>query len=173
MNFMQILFLLVALVTVTAAVKVVTTRRVMHAALWLIVTLMGVAVVFALLESSFFAVVQVVVYIGAIAVLFIFAVMLTRRSMADEGAQVNRNWWAAALASLALAGVIVWVLSSWQAFGKLSAALPEGSNDIAAFGKALVSPQGYVIPFEVSSVLLVAALVGAIYVSMGKRGGPA
>jgi len=74
----QIFFLIVAAATLIFALRVVTTGNLVHAALWLVATLSGVAVVFALLQASFLAVVQVVVYIGAIAILFIFAVMLTR-----------------------------------------------------------------------------------------------
>ena len=81
----QIFFLIVALITLVSAVMVVTVRRMMHAALWLILSLFGVALFFAMLDSAFFAVVQLIVYIGAIAILVIFAVMLTRRVMDDQG----------------------------------------------------------------------------------------
>lgn len=79
----QIIFLIVALLTLGASVMVVSARRMMHAALWLILTLLGVAVMFATLESGFFTIVQVVVYIGAIAILILFAVMLTRRDLQE------------------------------------------------------------------------------------------
>ena len=68
---------------------VVSAPKILHAALWLVAALFGVAMLFAMLEASFFAVIQVLVYIGAIAILVIFAVMLTRRAMVDEGAQVD------------------------------------------------------------------------------------
>ena len=93
----QITFLVVAFVVLGSALMVVTTGNLVHAALWLISTLFGVAVIFALLSASFLAVVQVVVYIGAIAILFIFAVMLTRKDMRDQGPQLNKNWWVGAL----------------------------------------------------------------------------
>ncbi len=80
---LQVLFLAVAAVTLFSALMVVTTRKIMHAAMWLVLTLLGVAILFALLESRFFVVVQVIVYIGAIAILIIFAVMLTRRVMQE------------------------------------------------------------------------------------------
>jgi NADH-quinone oxidoreductase subunit J len=93
----QIVFLLVALATLGSGFMVVTTRNMVHAALWLVATLFAVAIVFALLNASFLAVVQVVVYVGAIAILFIFAVMLTRRDMRDQGPQLNPNWGLGAL----------------------------------------------------------------------------
>ena len=81
----QIIFLVTSLVILAASVLVVTTPKMIHAALWLILALAGVAVIFVLLQAPFFAVVQAIVYIGAIAVLFIFAVMLTRKAMLDSG----------------------------------------------------------------------------------------
>ncbi len=79
----QIIFLIVGAVTLLSALMVVTARDLVHAALWLVATLFGVAVVYTLLNAGFLAVVQVVVYIGAIAILFIFAVMLTRRQIGN------------------------------------------------------------------------------------------
>ena len=101
----QIIFLLVALFTLGSGFRVVTTGNLIHAAFWLVSTLFGVAVVFAILNAGFLAVVQVVVYIGAIAILFIFAVMLTRKDMRDHGPQVNKNWWIGALLSVLTFGV--------------------------------------------------------------------
>ncbi len=81
----QIIFLLTAAVILGSALMVVTTRNLLHAALWLVVALFGVAVLYAILQANFLAVIQVVVYIGAIAILFIFAVMLTRRELMEKG----------------------------------------------------------------------------------------
>jgi NADH-quinone oxidoreductase subunit J len=78
-------FSLLPLYTLGSGLMVVTTRNLVHAALWLVSTLFGVAVTYALLNANFIAVVQVVVYIGAIAILFIFAVMLTRKDLRDNG----------------------------------------------------------------------------------------
>ncbi|NMD31202.1 MAG: NADH-quinone oxidoreductase subunit J, partial [Chloroflexi bacterium] len=77
MTAMQIIFLIVAAVTLGAALMIATSRRMMHTVLWLVLTLMGGAVLFALLQANFFSVVQVLVYIGAIAILILFGVMLT------------------------------------------------------------------------------------------------
>ena len=96
----QIIFLIVAGVTLASALLVVTTRNLVHAALWLVATLFGVAIIYAILNAGFIAVVQVVVYIGAIAILFIFAVMLTRRELRDNTPQLNRNWWSGALVAV-------------------------------------------------------------------------
>jgi NADH-quinone oxidoreductase subunit J len=165
----QIIFLLVALFTLASGFMVVTTRNLVHAALWLVSTLFGVAVTFALLNASFLAVVQVVVYIGAIAILFIFAVMLTRKDLRDQGPQHNPGWWfGAVLAVLTFAGLF-FLLQGWSGLSATAADIPAGFDAISELGNALVSPDAYVLPFEVASVLLVAALVGAVYVAYNRK----
>ena len=165
----QIVFLIVAVVTLGAGFMVVTTRNLVHAALWLVATLFGVAVTYALLNASFLAVVQVVVYIGAIAILFIFAVMLTRKELRDQAPQMNRNWWLGALLAVLTFGGLFSILQGWSGFSKTASAYPVGFDAISELGNELVSPAGYVLPFEVASVLLVAALVGAVYVAFNRK----
>ena len=165
----QIAFLLVALFTLGSGFLVVTTRNLVHAALWLVATLFGVAVTYALLHANFLAVVQVVVYIGAIAILFIFAVMLTRKDIRDQGAQQNSNWWLGALLAVLTFGGLFFLLQGWNGMSKTAADLPSGYDSISLLGNALVSPDAYVLPFEVASVLLVAALVGAVYVAFNRK----
>src|SRR5512140_2746806 len=123
MTGMEIIFLINAGVILASAVLVVTSRNLIHAALWLIVALFGVAVLYALLNAGFLAVVQVVIYIGAIAILFIFAVMLTRADLRDRTPQLNRGWWLnLVLALISFAGLIL-VLRTWQGFSKAAADL--------------------------------------------------
>ena len=165
----QILFLVVALFTLGSGFMVVTTGNLVHAALWLVSTLFGVAVIFAMLSAGFLAVVQVVVYIGAIAILFIFAVMLTRKDMRDQGPQTNRGWWVGALIAVLTFVGLFFLLQGWNGLSKTAAALPSGFDAVAELGTALVSPDAYVLPFEVASVLLVAALVGAVYVAFNRK----
>jgi len=166
---LQIVFIITAATTLGAAVMVVSARNLVHAALWLVVSLFGVAVVFVLLNAGFLAVAQVIIYIGAIAILMIFAIMLTRRIYSESSPQVNRNWGLAAILSIALFAGLAWMLGSWSGF---STALPEMSpraDPLRELGLALVSPDFYVIPFEVASVLLLAALVGAIMVAWERK----
>ena len=165
----QIIFLVVAFFTLGSGVMVVTTRHLIHAALWLIAALFGVAVIFALLDAGFLAVVQVVVYIGAIAILFIFAVMLTRRELRDQGPQMNRNWWFGAVISALTFVGLYFLLQGWNGLSKTAANIPSGFDAVGELGNALVSPNAYVLPFEVASVLLVAALVGAVYVAFNRK----
>src|SRR5262245_45216479 len=145
----QIIFLVVAFFTLGSGVMIVTTRNLIHAALWLIATLFGVAVIFALLDAGFLAVVQVVVYIGAIAILFIFAVMLTRKDMRDQGPQMNRNWWFGAVISVVTFIGLYFLLQGWNGLSKTAAEIPVGFDTVGELGNALVAPDAYVLPFEV------------------------
>ena len=165
----QIIFLIVGAATLLSALMVVTMRNLVHAALWLVATLFGVAILYMLLNAGFLAVVQVVVYIGAIAILFIFAVMLTRRQANDTGAALNKNWWAGALMAVATFAGLAFLLQSWSGFSKTASVIPSGFDAVNQLGDALTSPAGYVLPFEVASVLLLAALVGAVYLAFNKK----
>jgi NADH-quinone oxidoreductase subunit J len=163
MSVLQIIFLVAGFVTLLAGVMVVASPKLVHAALWLIVSLAGVAVLFVLLNANFLAVVQVVVYIGAIAILIIFTVMLTRRVMVDTGPTHNRTWWVALLSALLLlAGLLalIWQLPALQVAPPALAA----DASLADLGTSLVDVNRYLLPFEVASVLLLAALIGAIAV---------
>jgi NADH-quinone oxidoreductase subunit J len=166
----QIIFLLCAVLILGSALMVVITRKLIHAALWLVAALFGVAILFAILQAGFLAVVQVVVYIGAIAILFIFAVMLTRREMLDKGAQTRSNWWLPALLGFLILTGLVFLIIGQPAFGQPAAEMPVGVDTLRNLGTALVSPDAYVLPFEVASILLLAALVGAVYVASDKKG---
>ncbi len=169
MTLEQILFFITAFVILGSALMVVTTRNLIHSALWLIVTLFGVAVLYAILNASFLAVVQVVVYIGAIAILFIFAVMLTRKELLDRGPQLNGGWWLNAVLALLTFGGLYGMLQSWKGFSKAAPDFPSAFDAMGQLGNALISPNAFVLPFEVASVLLLAALVGAVYIAFTRK----
>ena len=163
MTAVQILFLGVGMAAVLSAMLVVTVRNLIHAALWLVVTLFSVAITFVLLDAGFLATVQVVLYIGAIAILIIFAIMLTRRvMMADSGPQTHTNWWLGALLTLLLFAAVIWLI--WQTNWPQ---LPEAdlSGVMTTLGHSLVDPEKYVLPFEVASIMLLAALIGAVAIA--------
>ncbi len=165
----QILFLVCAGLILGSAVMVVTARNLMHAAFWLIAALFGVAVVYAILQAGFMAMIQVVIYIGAIAIMFIFADMLTRRDVRESRAQIGRNWPVAVLLGLLILAGLTALILAQPGVGRVAPALPSGLDPVAALGKALVSPDAYVLPFEVASVLLLSALVGAVYLAFLKK----
>jgi NADH-quinone oxidoreductase subunit J len=176
MNPLQLVFLATGGLTLVAALMVVLSPNLIHAALWLILTLAGVAVLFVLLEAGFLAVVQVAVYIDAIAILIIVAVMLTQRAMRPQPQQANRAWPWAALGALLLFLGLAFLLVQVPGVSAGPAPLTASAEaTLEELGKSLVDVNRYVIPFEVASVLLLAALIGAIVVAIppirGREGG--
>ncbi|HHH41362.1 MAG TPA: NADH-quinone oxidoreductase subunit J [Chloroflexi bacterium] len=154
-----ILFFLFGGIALGAAIGMVTARKVFHAALWMLLSFFGVAGLYVLLEAPFFAAAQLFVYMGAIGILIIFAIMLTRGMMRQRMPRVNEQWWLAGLLALVLLVVLGWLV--WQQPGVTPrAAVPEDS--LNRLGLVLVDPEGFALPFEVASVLLVMALIGAV-----------
>jgi NADH-quinone oxidoreductase subunit J len=166
LNVQTFAFFLFSLITVGGGVGVATTRNLMHAALFLILSLFGVAGLFVLLSAPFLAAIQVLVYIGAIAILIVFAVMLTR-SMTSLREIYNRPGASAIVGVLLFlflaAGVIlpVWGQNGSQPNLPVSD-LVTTTTDL---GVALVDQNAYVLPFEVASLLLTAAMIGAIVIA--------
>ena len=169
MTALQIVFLITAVVTLGSALMVVTSRHLIHAALWLILALFGVAVLYVVLNAGFLAVAQVVIYIGAIAILVIFAVMMTRTLVEDFTKQLNAQWWVAALLSVVLFAGLAWMLGSWEGFSTSLPPMAVGADPLRQLGVALVSPNAYVIPFELASVLLLGALIGSLLIARERK----
>jgi len=162
---MQIVFFaILTVITLGAALMVVTSRNLLHSALWLIASFFGIAGVFILLQAEFLAVVQVLIYIGAIAMLIIFAIMLTRRIMDPQQPRFNSQWGLvggfAALLFVGLAAVVTRV--AWPvAAGEVPV------DAIAQLGADFVGV--YAVPFEIASVLLVVAMIGAIIIARDRE----
>ena len=156
----NVAFGLIALAMVVGAVRVVTTKNVVHAALWLVLVLTGVAGIFILLAAEFIAVVQVLVYIGAIIVLFLFGIMLTRAPIGHDNGLDNDQRWAALAVGLLLFGVLASVLS--KQFGRVHVAAGNVQRTADVANSVFTT---YVVPFEVVSVVLLAALVGAVVIA--------
>jgi NADH-quinone oxidoreductase subunit J len=89
--------------------------------------------------------------------------------MRDQGPQHNPGWWFGALLSVFVFAGLFFLLQGWSGLSKTPAAIPAGFDAISELGTALVSPDAFVLPFEVASVLLVAALVGAVYVAFNRK----
>ncbi len=154
---LQVIFAIVALATLGSALGTVLARNLFHAALFLVGTFAGVAVFYVLLQAEFLAVSQVVVYIGAIATLIVFAIMLTRSVMGKEAGSLNRYAWVVAIASALIVAALVWLFTIVK-FDVSPQQVPDDA--IAQIGEGFVST--YVIPFEVASIMLLVALIGAI-----------
>ncbi len=144
-----------------ASIRVVTTKNIVHAALHLVVVLAGVAALYILLAAEFTAVVQVLVYIGAIVVLFLFGIMLTRAPIGITSNLDNDQRGVALVIALFLLGVLGAVLD--DAYG--SAKLPSDPSLDRTVDVGTSIFQDYVIPFEVVSILLLAALIGAVVIA--------
>ncbi len=156
----NILFYVIAAAMGVSAIRVVTTKNIVHAALYLVIVLAGVAAQYVLLAAEFTAVVQVLVYIGAIIVLFLFGIMLTRARIGKENDLDNDQRFVGALVAVALAGFLGAIL--WNGFEKTK--LPAGRVQTSSeVGMSIF--RDYVIPFEVISILLLAALIGAIVIA--------
>jgi NADH:ubiquinone oxidoreductase subunit 6 (subunit J) len=153
----------VGLVAVGAAVAVVSTQHLVRAGLWLVVALGAIAVEFLLLRAEFVAWVQVLIYLGAVVVLLLFAVMLTRAPIgrsADLDRPIAPAIFVGAGTGLGLAALFL------RAFGDERAVAPP-TGSAQRVGETIFSD--WVLPFEVLSVLLLAALVGAIVLSKKDR----
>jgi NADH-quinone oxidoreductase subunit J len=165
----EIVLVALGVVAVASAVAVVTTRQLVHAALWLVVTLGALAGSYLVLTAEFVAWVQVLVYVGAVVALLLFGLMLTRAPIGRSEDLDTANRPVAAVAALATAVALVTLVvdALRSAYVDLPALEPGGTA--SATGAALF--RTWVLPFEVLSVLLLAALVGAVVLSRSP-GGP-
>jgi NADH-quinone oxidoreductase subunit J len=151
-------FYLIAALMVVSAIRVVTSNNVVHAALWLVLVLAGVAAQYILAAAEFVAVSQVLVYVGAVMVLFLFGIMLTRAQIGAERDLNNRNWAIGIPVALILLGLLAWAIIDNYGDDKLpEAAGPRDTQDIA---DAVLAP--YLVPFLALSFILLAAAIGAI-----------
>lgn len=169
MTLEQVIFILVSLLTVGTGIVVVTNRNLFHAALAMMASFLGVAGLYILLDAGFLAAAQLLVYIGAISILIIFAIMLTRRMMQAREAPFNSQSGLGLLTAVGTFALLASVIVRWWGFEAITGRpeVPDSvlQGAVTALGVAFVSPGGYVIPFIMASVLLLAALIGAIYIA--------
>ena len=156
----QLAFYILAAILVGASLLAVTVRNIFHAAIYLIVALFAMSGFYILLHAEFLAAVQILVYVGAVAMLIIFAVMLTTR-MTDvriraQNEQVGVGAVVSAILFVALA-VAIWG-TEWP-----ESTLPMATDNIRSLGRLIMTK--FVLPFEIISVLLLAAMIGAIVIA--------
>jgi NADH-quinone oxidoreductase subunit J len=164
MTGLDVIFLAVALLTASAAIMTVISHNLVHAALFLAVTLAGIAGVFLVLRADFLALVQLVVYVGAVAVLFLFGLMLTRAPIGREALDSQHRGLALGVSSTLFVLLSVLII---DAFGDVRVERVVGPRT-PDIGLALF--RDWVLPFEVLSMLLLAALIGAIVLSRREDG---
>jgi NADH-quinone oxidoreductase subunit J len=161
--FAQIIFFVMTAFTIGGALGVVFSQNLFHSALYLVLSFFGVTGYYVLLSAGFLAVVQLLVYIGAIAILILFAIMFARRLMDLGESQNTHQWWLSLPIALVLWLVLLGVVISvdWPESG----AEPSGDT-VLELGQAFLG--SYLIPFEVVSILLSVALIGAIFLAREK-----
>ncbi len=152
-------FLVLAVVGSISAVAVVTARNVVHAALYLVVTLLSVGGVYLVLGAEFVAWVQILIYVGAIVILFLFGLMLTKAPIGRDTLD-NQKRWVGTLVGLGVFAGLVFLIQSAFPLAEAYNDIGTAPGDTEAVGQALF--RDYVLPFEVISFLLLAALIGAI-----------
>ncbi len=162
-----IFFYAFAALVIGGGVLTVAARSAVHAAIWLIVSLLGTAGLFLLTRAEFLFAVQIVLYIGGIMVLFLFVVMLVNLDDASRERQFARQWWAAGLAVLVVAGEMVWLFTRGLPRLPASAARVAGEGNTEMLADVLF--RDYLLPFEAVSLLLLAAVVGSVLLAKGRR----
>jgi NADH-quinone oxidoreductase subunit J len=150
-------FGIIAFMMIFAALCVVTTKNIVHAALWLVMVLAGVAAQYILAAAEFVAVSQVLVYIGAVMVLFLFGIMLTRAQIGSEQGLNNKGWGWAVPVAVVLLGLLSWVvIDAYE-----DSTLPDrGPSSTEAISDNVLSNS--LVPFLALSFVLLAAAIGAI-----------
>jgi len=165
MSVSLVVFIALALVAIGGALGVVVSRNLFHTALFLVLSFVAVAGFYILLEAQILAMVQFLVYVGVIAILIIFAIMLSRSLMSPEFEARNEQWLAGLVVAVALFAILVFVLLS-VTWPTAESAVPRDA--ISRLGRAVVDPNRFVLPFAVASVLLLVALVGAVVIAQEK-----
>lgn len=173
-----LLFWVISALLVGSALMVVGARKIVHSALALVVVFAMAAGIYLLLNAEFIAIVQILIYAGAVTILILFALMLTRFTNQDQITNPNsKTWWAALIVS-ALVGAGVIFASTFAhstaligkaavpAYGAAGSACPVPTNNVTYIGQLLYSPTcySYVLPFEIASLVLLVAIVGAIVI---------
>ena len=157
----SVAFILIAILTLTAALAAASLPKLIHAALSFAVTFIGIAAFFFLLGAEFVGLVQIFVYIGAVAVLIVFTILLTRR---DDEKDRGFNWSGVAIA-IAVFGGLLWAIFKTQS---LSIAAPQiDALTVKRIGEVLMT--GFVWPLQCIGLLLTAALIGALILVMEEK----
>lgn len=148
---------------VAGALAVVLLPRIVHAALALVFVFLMISGIYVLLQAEFIAATQIIIYVGAITVLFLFAIMLTHRSYAPDSNPPNSQWLAAAAIATMVGGILVGGILQAR-FAISDAPTPGGVADVTrGLGQLLMGP--FLIPFEIAGLLLLAAMIGAIVIA--------
>jgi NADH-quinone oxidoreductase subunit J len=170
MDFATLVFYIFAAVLVIAALMVVSLRNIVHSALALIVVFAMAAGIYVLLNAEFIAIVQILVYVGAVTILILFALMLTRIATLVQTNPTNKLWFVAVIICALVGVTIIYAVTNSpraiDGVGNGAGQLLPGVSNVVRIGQLLYSPTAYsyVLPFEIASVVLLVAIVGAIVI---------
>ncbi len=159
---LSIVFLLTTLLTVAGALAAALLRNLVHCALSLTVTFAGLALLYLQLDAQFAGFVQILVYIGAVAILVVFAILLTRGAGVPEYRSYSSSWFAGLTIAAAVFALLTWAVT--KSFPATVATASTPSATVQSIGAALMS--SYALPLEIVAVLLTVALIGAVIVAM-------
>ncbi len=163
---MTLPFAIIAVLTIAAAVAAMTLRNLVHCALALTVAFAGLAAAFLQLDAQFVGFAQILVYVGAVAILIVFAVLLTRGGEAPEKSVFSSSWIWGALVAVAVFGTLAWAIKN--SFASQREPREKVVATVKNIGDALM--MNFVLPLEVIGLLLTAALIGAVIIAMREEG---
>src|SRR5678809_483659 len=166
MSFATFTFYAFAVILIFAALRVITTRNPVHAALWLVLSFFTAAAIWLLLRAEFLAIALVVVYVGAVMVLFLFVVMMLDINFE----RVREGFWRNLPLALVVGGVMVWemiTILAFRYFGVEPRQVPPDYSNTRELGRVLYTD--YALAFEVAAVILLVAIVAAIALTLRRR----
>ncbi len=162
---MNVVFIILAVFTLAGAVAAMALRNLVHCALALTVTFAGLAALYLQLSAEFVGFAQILVYIGAVAILIVFAILLTRGSEPPREAIFSSSWIAGVAVAVVVTGLMAGLIFSSHALP--SEAPPAPSGTVQQLGESLMTK--YIMPLEVVGLLLTAALIGAVIIAMQEK----
>ena len=163
---MTLIFWILAVLTVVGALAAILLKNTVHCALAVTIAFAGLALLYLRLDAQFAGFAQILIYIGAVAILVVFAILLTRGSETPSGGVFSRSWFAGILIAAAVFAVLSWAVI--QSIPMLPRQADTPSVTVNQIGNALLNR--YVLPLEIVALLLTAALVGAVIVAMHEKG---
>ena len=167
---MTLPFAILAALTIAAAVAAMSLRNLVHCALAVAAAFGGLAAVYLQLDAQFVGFAQILVYIGAVAILIVFAILLTRGGEAPEKSVFSATWFTGLAVAVAVFGVLAWTIVNSALNSAASQREPAQTTDatVKQIGDALMTK--FVLPLEVVGLLLTAALIGAVLIAMREEG---
>ncbi len=160
---MNSVFAIIAAVTIAAAVAAMSLRNLIHCALALAVAFVGIAAAYLQLGAQFVGFTQVLVYVGAVAILVVFAILLTRGSESPQQSVLSSGWLAGIVITIVVLGVLVFAIAKSSVI-RAAAPPTQPVATVRQIGEALMTK--FVLPLEVVGLLLTAALIGAVIIAM-------